>query len=286
MIAIDVIEGCNFSCFFCPAKDIKENVYMDLDLYKRIILEAKELGITIVDLIPVKGEPFLHPDIYEILDFANQHMKEVKFITNLSAAIIPKLQKINLSKTIITVSYYGSTPEKFKELTVTNDNLFKIFHRKLDELKNSGLKYEVARRDENWIFDYDDIHPFERYPGTSKCVHHHRPRIKPNGDVTFCKFIEGRVPDPKLAMLGNLNTVSLKELIESPLRYKFYETESICKKYCVIIPETCAITPTFNSYKTISIAKKRYMENKDAVDIEYQNFENEIAQSTLQSNKS
>jgi molybdenum cofactor biosynthesis enzyme MoaA len=45
MLAIEILEFCNFRCYFCKAKDITQPKFMSLDLFKRIIIEAKELGI-------------------------------------------------------------------------------------------------------------------------------------------------------------------------------------------------------------------------------------------------
>lgn len=97
MIVVEILEYCNFKCYFCKAKDITEPKYMPLDLFKRIILEAKEMGITEIDLIPAKGEPFLHPDIYEMLDFLNTHMKHTIVFSNATAINVNKLKHVGMN---------------------------------------------------------------------------------------------------------------------------------------------------------------------------------------------
>ena len=109
MIDIELVEGCNFKCYFCRAKEITNNVYIDLMLFKRIITEAKQLGIKTVKLTPCRGEPFLHPNIYEILEFACQHMDHVHMFTNATAINVDKLKAIASPKLELYVSFYGET---------------------------------------------------------------------------------------------------------------------------------------------------------------------------------
>ena len=118
--------------------------------------------------------------------------------------------------------------------------------------------------------------------GSTKCAQHQRPRISPQGDVTFCKFIPGRsgyIPDVNF---GNLHTTSLKDILTNPLRYKFFETESICKKYCVDLLDTCEVKPTLVSFKLMSQAKKNYQENIQATETAYKAIETAVDKSNEQ----
>ncbi|MGD8776217.1 MAG: SynChlorMet cassette radical SAM/SPASM protein ScmF [Syntrophobacterales bacterium] len=65
-------EGCNLRCRHCwiaPKYQTEGNSYpsLDLDLFKSIIEQAKPLGLTRVKL--TGGEPLLHPEIKEILEY-------------------------------------------------------------------------------------------------------------------------------------------------------------------------------------------------------------------------
>jgi SynChlorMet cassette radical SAM/SPASM protein ScmF len=65
-------EGCNLRCRHCwiaPKYQSEENSYpsLDLDFFKSIIEQAKPLGLTGVKL--TGGEPLLHPQINEILEY-------------------------------------------------------------------------------------------------------------------------------------------------------------------------------------------------------------------------
>jgi SynChlorMet cassette radical SAM/SPASM protein ScmF len=65
-------EGCNLRCRHCwiaPKYQTEDNSYpaLDLDLFKSIITQAKPLGLAGVKL--TGGEPLLHPQITEILEY-------------------------------------------------------------------------------------------------------------------------------------------------------------------------------------------------------------------------
>jgi MoaA/NifB/PqqE/SkfB family radical SAM enzyme len=273
MLAIDIIEGCNFKCYFCPASEVEQNIYMDLDLFKRIVLEAEELGIRYIDLVPLKGEPFLHPDIYEMIDFADKHVERVNIISNGSAINAKKLSTINRKSLHLSISWYGSTPERFKELTCTTDQLFKIVHRKVEDLKNYGIPFEIARRDVGRVFNYNQFETRKKFDGPKKCDHHQRPRIAPTGKVTYCEMLPGRTNYVDDIYFADLNTESLKEALTNPLRYKFFESESICRKHCFDVSETCISKPTLPMYKLMFDARKKYEDDVEKVDAQYKILE-------------
>lgn len=270
---IDLIEGCNYKCYFCEARDVKQFKYLNLDLFKSIVLQAEELGLTEIHMVPLKGEPFLHPDIYEMIDFADAHVKNLYIKSNGSAINVPELSRTNRKNLRLGISYYGSTVEKFKELTCTNASQFKIFHRKLAELKEYNIEHQIDRRDVDWTFNYDGIETRPPFNGNKKCLQHQRPIILVDGKVTFCSFIPGIVRDHSAMNFSDLNTVSLEQALSNPLRYKFFDSQSICEKYCVDVDEHCHINPPIQMYKLMTMSKKQYEQDKESVDLEYNKFE-------------
>ena len=280
MLVVEIIEYCNFKCYFCAAKDIKEPVYMSLELFKRIILEAKALGITDLDMIPSKGEPFLHPDIYEMLDFANAHMKYITIFSNASAINVSKLQKTNLKNTSLSISYYGSTPEKFKELTAMDSKLFDIVHTRLSDLSKANIKYNLERRDINYKFSYAGTPRLNKFDFKVKCHFHTMPKIHADGRVTFCKFAKSNVPDNDAIYFANLHNKSLKEALEHPIRYKFMDSQSICANRCSSFELTC-FKESIPSFKLMAVSKKQYLANPEPVDQQYREIESETTQPSI-----
>jgi MoaA/NifB/PqqE/SkfB family radical SAM enzyme len=281
MLVIDILEFCNFKCYFCKAKDISEPKYMSLDLFKRIILEAKALGITEIDLIPSKGEPFLHPDIYDMLEFLNEHMKYTIVFTNATAVNVKKLKAVPMNNIKLNVSYYGATPEKFKELTGMDKNLFDIVHRRLDEMTANGIRYNLERRDYGYEFNYTGSLRDESLDASIKCHFHSMPKILANGDVVFCKFVKDNTPPNDKVAFANLYKVSLKQALEDPIRYKFYDSQSICINHCSSYSRTC-YKESLSAFKLMAASKKNYKLNSEQVDKQYEEIERETIQRTKQ----
>jgi SynChlorMet cassette radical SAM/SPASM protein ScmF len=78
-------EGCNLACRHCwlaPKLDPEGNKYSSIpfSLFTKAIKEAIPLGLTGVKL--TGGEPLLHPDIMEILDFLYGNQLELTIETN------------------------------------------------------------------------------------------------------------------------------------------------------------------------------------------------------------
>jgi len=78
-------EGCNLRCRHCwiaPKYQSEANKYpaMDLDLFKSIIKQAKPLGLSGVKL--TGGEPLLHPEIKEILEYIRSEDLRLTVETN------------------------------------------------------------------------------------------------------------------------------------------------------------------------------------------------------------
>ncbi len=82
-----ITEGCNLRCRHCwvnppyePGKRAGKFPYVDLKLFKHIIYQAKELGLSSVKLSG--GEPLIHPEIEEVLDFIKEEELGLTVETN------------------------------------------------------------------------------------------------------------------------------------------------------------------------------------------------------------
>lgn len=278
MIHIDVIEHCNFRCYFCAAKDIETPRFMDVDLFKRLVREAAELGVDELNLVPMKGEPFLHPGIYEMLDYATKFMKMINIFSNATAINVDKLRNVNTSKVVLNISQYGNTPEEFCELTQVDRRMWDIFHTRLRELTTAGIKHTVFIRTKDYDFDYDDHRGSNvtKFDGSYKCKYHHQPRIYPNGDVSFCLFIESETQGAKTVLYDNITTSSVADVLTHPIRYKFYESQQICKDFCQSHNRDCLNRVNMSTVKLIHMAKQKYTNNQQEIDHQYANMYTDI----------
>lgn len=67
-LLIEITNKCPFCCIFCSSySSIKKNKFIKSSDFFKIISDAKEIGIDIIQLSG--GEPFLHPKIKKFIDF-------------------------------------------------------------------------------------------------------------------------------------------------------------------------------------------------------------------------
>lgn len=135
-VFIEVVRGCNFSCIMCPANELKLK-YMTLDTFKKVLEEFKDalfiypLGI---------GEPFLNPEIYEMLKFASERFIVTVF-TNLSKMDPVKLVESGVREVFFSID--SANPDEFS--SIRRNGNFSVFKKNLEgiiELKEKRkLKY-------------------------------------------------------------------------------------------------------------------------------------------------
>lgn len=278
MIHVDVIEHCNFKCYFCAAKDITTPQFMDVDMFKRLVQESADLGVQELNLVPMKGEPFLHPHIYEMLDFATQHMKMVNIFSNATAINVHRLMKVNMSKVVLNISQYGRDPDEFCELTQVSVRLWEVFHDRLRELSAAGIPYTVFMRTRDYDFDYDDHRGANvtEFDGKSKCKYHHQPRVYPSGKVSFCLFIESETTGAESVMYSDISKDTVEHALTHPIRYKFYDSQKICTDFCQSHDRDCLNRVNMSTIKLIHLSKTKYEQSKTEVDEHYDQIYSDI----------
>ena len=81
-VYLEITNKCNRCCPYCYNDSGARQQFLDKNLIFKVIDECRQNKI---DQITVSGgEPFLHPDINEIIDYANANKISVKIISNLS----------------------------------------------------------------------------------------------------------------------------------------------------------------------------------------------------------
>lgn len=285
MLAIEIIEGCNFSCYFCRARLVDKNKYMNLELFKRIVAEAKELGITQLKLTPGRGEPFLHPDVYEMLDIACSNMSNVLMYTNATPINIEKLKAINTSTLNLNISNYGMDAAKFKELTCTTDRMHRLFLERLEELKTSGIRHTIYRRDIDYQFDYmgGDDRNIAAFTSSHKCIHHQQPKIFVDGRMTFCNTLREEAPTCDSIFFVDLTCTPLHDAMTHPLRYKFFDTQAGCRKaQCTSYAQNCGSHHSLSSMKLMVQSKTKYLANPTETDLTFDAILTSIENANIQ----
>jgi SynChlorMet cassette radical SAM/SPASM protein ScmF len=139
-------EGCNLRCRHCwiaPKYESEGNSYpaLDLDLFKAIIEQAKPLGLTGVKL--TGGEPLLHPQINEILEYIRTEDLDLTVETN-GVLCTPELAgKIAACKNpFVSVSLDGAEAETHEWVRGV-EGCFEEAIEGLRNLVNAGLNPQV-----------------------------------------------------------------------------------------------------------------------------------------------
>ncbi len=78
-IYLEITNICNLSCPFCSIDDRKKE-YMSLDDFKKYVLMCKEYTNSVY--LHIKGEPLMHPNFIEMLDYLEEIGLDVKLTTN------------------------------------------------------------------------------------------------------------------------------------------------------------------------------------------------------------
>lgn len=142
-IQIGVCTACNYNCPMCfnhydTYYKYYSNTWISLEDFKRFILKNAPIN----DLaFSVSGEPFLHPDIFDMLEFARPHVKTFTFSTNgalLTEAKIEQLNTYPVNKIYLSIDgcdkHHYETFRKngdFENIKQVIQNLTRVFGEKI-----------------------------------------------------------------------------------------------------------------------------------------------------------
>jgi len=123
-LIIEPVSACNLRCPFCHQVDDnftnnkKMMGSMDFSLFKKIIDEASDSGTNAITLT-CRGEPTLHPQIGEMLEYCSGKFLELKMNTNatrLNEKLIHQILKSGMTDLVFSVDSYFK--EEFESLRV------------------------------------------------------------------------------------------------------------------------------------------------------------------------
>jgi len=125
-VYLEITNVCNYRCISCYNDSRNDNSnYMDLDTIVHLIQEQSRLGSKSLALSG--GEPFLHPNIWEIIDCASQNGLSILLITNgslLSDEAIKKAMHYQVSFQISVDGYNEDINDKTRGRGTFRQNIF------------------------------------------------------------------------------------------------------------------------------------------------------------------
>jgi organic radical activating enzyme len=169
ILYIDVTNHCNKRCSFCPMKDRYYSKkwplgFMDFGLYKELIDECVENvpeGMQIE--LHKDGEPLLHPQIGQFIEYAKERGCHVHFATNGILLGKKKEEIVGSGLDLLTVSAIDDIPvESIREFMDYKGDMdpvlqVKYFDKKPDVPADRFIKRPVH----NWT---DDLKRVSRKP--------------------------------------------------------------------------------------------------------------------------
>jgi radical SAM protein with 4Fe4S-binding SPASM domain len=138
-IYLEITNNCNLSCDFCIKND-RKNKIMSFDEFKIII--NKISNYTNYLYFHVLGEPLIHPNINEFINYAKDNNINVNITSN--GYLIDKIKTKNIRQLNISLHSYNE-----KYLVSLDDYINKIF-KKTDEIKeNTYISYRIWLKSKN-----------------------------------------------------------------------------------------------------------------------------------------
>ncbi len=245
-ISIETYNKCNYSCNICPLKGSSRKEYlMPMGLYTKILKDAKEEGITKLNL-SIYGEPLLDHLLFERIKLAKKEELSVSFYSN--ASLMDKSKRLDIIKSGLDRIFFSVdafTQETYSKVR-SNGDLFQVvdnilqlihlkeeLHSKTPEIVVTFVVQNENRREigafkDFWKDKVDSIE-FNEVDDRNKnissigkklcrsdlyvfpCIRVFiSPQVQSDGKVTLCCMdCAGEY------LIGDLNTQSIHEIYES-----------------------------------------------------------------------
>jgi radical SAM protein with 4Fe4S-binding SPASM domain len=129
-VLIEPVSSCNLRCPFCFQTDKKFTRkpfagIMEMELFKRVVDECEDNGVGAITLAS-RGEPTLHPNFTEMLEYLKDKFFEIKINTNgtrLTDEICHSIFKNNINDIVLSID--TEKKELFEELR-KNASFFEV----------------------------------------------------------------------------------------------------------------------------------------------------------------
>ena len=262
VLVVEPTDVCNLKCLGCGFQqengiDAIKRSFLSLDTYKKVIDDAKENALLLFPFMG--GEPFLHPDIFEIIQYAEERKIATIISTNGNFSVEnweERLLDSGLDRIVFSIS--GTTQEVYKryhkggdlnlvfkniealvkEKRKRNVRFPRIYLRYLAFPENRvdkgnakkisiklGVDYLEIRQDNNWLFnEIDTIDQNKIYRGKNKIPNFcfwlwTTMVINSKGEVRPCCFEYFNIPK-----LGNVHQESIVKIWHS-LQYNSFRKQ-------------------------------------------------------------
>jgi len=173
-IIVDVTEVCNLGCIHCPHPEFKQSEhyaarYIDVAIHNKMVDEVRQYGQGHTQYIRYtsNGEPLVHPDIYDMLDYAVKNSGVfVTLTTNGTIMNEKRIEKLLASGLhMVDISIDAFLPETYAEirrggnLEITRANVLKLMEIKKRIGATTRIVVSFVEQPQNT----DEVADFENY---------------------------------------------------------------------------------------------------------------------------
>ena len=239
IITIEPYNVCNMRCVMCPYSKMKrKKELMSVELFNRIVSEAKELGFTTVTM-QMYSEPLLDPHLIKRIKFVKSLGMKAGFFTNamlLDGNMVDKLLDSGLD--FIKFSVDAGSKEDYDKIRIGGDwervknNIISFYKKRQARgainpritvfmIKQKSNEKNIASHRTFWSEWADDVNisavdnraednPRELHGIAYPCFEPNHPTVLSNGKLVMCCLdYEGEM------VLGDMKRQSLKQIMES-----------------------------------------------------------------------
>lgn len=167
MVFLEVTNYCNFSCCFCPQGiSTRSPEHMDAEHAKDLIGQLHEMGYQNDLYFHILGEPLLHPDIFDIVEFASRLMKRAILFTNgslLSGKNIDSIFNACSHELMVSMQLVDERSFRLRGPSISWERYVSgirdAVQYKLTHNTPTLLRVSVGTRNEDAIYPQDDYFP-------------------------------------------------------------------------------------------------------------------------------
>ncbi|WP_195356204.1 radical SAM protein [Bacteroides cellulosilyticus] len=188
-----VTGKCNYRCPFCHNEGQEKQGHtsnMSLDEFKLLIDYLRDKSF--VELAISGGEPFVHPQIVEMIEYACQNLTcDVSCATNLSLIKPEQIYRLSKTRVKFNIQYPYTDRDKFSKSTGIGD--IDLINRNINFVKDAGLEIGL-----NTVIQTADTEALSKL-------------------LTF--VLENQLPLKLLPQIGNDNSKKYREWVFPMIRH-------------------------------------------------------------------
>ncbi len=131
MVEIEINSNCNRKCQYCPNSKLKRTnlpLYMDTELFNKILSELKKINFDGRISYHFYGEPLLHPNLGNLIEKTSKMLKKSRLILYTNGDLLTEKKYLELVKSgvdyfVVTSHSLKTFPNRPKQIVLYPNNL-------------------------------------------------------------------------------------------------------------------------------------------------------------------